>query len=108
MRSLEQSMIFIRGNRKLSQLKNYLSHKNLMISLASIYSLSHSDNPCVFFDITIGGWPMGRIKIELFKHLCPITSENFRQFCTGEHTWGGHPVGYKGSTFHRIIPKFMI
>lgn len=40
-------------------------------------------NPVVFFDMAIGGISAGRIKIELFKDVCPKTSENFRQFCTG-------------------------
>ncbi|CAN0312587.1 unnamed protein product, partial [Laminaria digitata] len=42
-------------------------------------------NPVVFFDVTIGGAPAGRIKMELFKDTCPKTAENFRRFCTGEH-----------------------
>eukprot|EP00983_Pelagomonas_calceolata_P054813 1143862-Pelagomonas_calceolata.AAC.1 len=42
-------------------------------------------NPVVFFDVTIGGMPAGRIKMELFADVCPKTCENFRQFCTGEH-----------------------
>jgi peptidyl-prolyl isomerase H (cyclophilin H) len=41
-------------------------------------------NPVVFFDIAIGGTPVGRIKIELFADVCPRTAENFRQFCTGK------------------------
>ena len=28
-------------------------------------------NPVVFFDISIGGSPSGRIKLELFKNKCP-------------------------------------
>jgi peptidyl-prolyl isomerase H (cyclophilin H) len=28
-------------------------------------------NPCVFFDVTIGGHPAGRVKIELFKASAP-------------------------------------
>ncbi|CAM9533130.1 unnamed protein product [Discosporangium mesarthrocarpum] len=65
-------------------------------------------NPVVFFDVTIGGAPAGRIKMELFKDICPKTAENFRQFCTGEHRHQGIPSGYKGSPFHRIIKDFML
>jgi peptidyl-prolyl isomerase H (cyclophilin H) len=63
------------------------------------------DNPIVYFDIAIGGQPAGRVQMELFLDVVPATSENFRQFCTGEAKRGG---GYKGSTFHRVIPNFMI
>lgn len=71
-------------------------------------SLLHRDNPVVFFDISIGGQALGRIKIELFAHLVPKTAENFRQFCTGEFKRNGVPQGYKNATFHRIIKDFMI
>ncbi|KAM9242558.1 peptidyl-prolyl cis-trans isomerase H isoform 2-T2 [Dugong dugon] len=35
-------------------------------------------NPVVFFDISIGGQEVGRMKIELFADVVPKTSENFR------------------------------
>ena len=35
-------------------------------------------NPVVFFDITIGTMPAGRIKMELFADIAPKTAENFR------------------------------
>ncbi|CAK7227254.1 Peptidyl-prolyl cis-trans isomerase H [Sporothrix bragantina] len=67
-----------------------------------------ASNPIVFFDITHGGEPLGRIKFELFADVVPKTAENFRVFATGESTdASGKPRGYKGSTFHRIIPQFM-
>jgi len=70
--------------------------------------LPASGNPLVFFDITLGGEPLGRIQFELFADVVPKTAENFRQFCTGESkSHLGRPQGYKGSKFHRIIKDFM-
>ncbi|KAG1707245.1 cytochrome P450 monooxygenase 22 [Phytophthora capsici] len=65
-------------------------------------------NPVVFFDVSIGGAPVGRLRLELFKKDCPRTVENFRQFCTGEYRKSELPVGYKGCTFHRVIKDFMV
>uniref|UniRef100_A0A665USV3 Peptidyl-prolyl cis-trans isomerase n=1 Tax=Echeneis naucrates TaxID=173247 RepID=A0A665USV3_ECHNA len=62
---------------------------------------TNPNNPVVFFDITIGGQDVGRMKIELFADVVPKTAENFRQFCTGEFRKDGVPIGYKGCTFHR-------
>ncbi len=68
-----------------------------------------TDNPKVFFDITIGGTPAGRIVMELEADFAPKTAENFRALCTGEKGLGtsGKPLHFKGSSFHRIIPGFM-
>ena len=65
-------------------------------------------NPVVFFDITIGGVPSGRIKMELFSDETPKTAENFRRMCTGEFTRGSQPAGYLKTPFHRVIKEFMI
>lgn len=46
--------------------------------------------------------------LELFADVVPMTSENFRQFCTGEYRKDGVPLGYKGANFHRVIKDFMI
>ncbi|KAI3976435.1 hypothetical protein MKX01_008293 [Papaver californicum] len=66
-------------------------------------------NPKVFFDMTVGGSPAGRIVMELFADCVPRTAENFRALCTGEKGTGksGKPLHYKGSGFHRVIPGFM-
>ena len=57
----------------------------------------------VFLDVETDGETLGRIVIELHPDVVPKTAENFRALCTGEKGYG-----YKDSTFHRIIPDFMI
>ena len=65
-------------------------------------------NPVVFFDVSIAGVPVGRVKMELFRDICPRTAENFRQFCVGEFKKSNLPVGYKSCTFHRVVKGFVI
>jgi peptidyl-prolyl cis-trans isomerase A (cyclophilin A) len=67
--------------------------------------------PTVLFDTT-----MGRLTCKLFSKEAPVTVANFIGLATGTKTWTdpvtqqkvtGKPF-YDGTTFHRVIPSFMI
>eukprot|EP00884_Botryococcus_braunii_P001709 jgi/Botrbrau1/11539/Bobra.0393s0017.1 len=65
----------------------------------------------VFMDIgPFGEHPGGRIVFELYNDVVPATTENFRRLCVGDagSTHEGIYRTYKGSKFHRIIPKFVV
>ncbi|ESK90674.1 cyclophilin [Moniliophthora roreri MCA 2997] len=57
----------------------------------------------VFFDIAVNSQPAGRIVFKLYDDAVPRTAKNFRELATGQHGFG-----YVGSSFHRIIPNFMV
>lgn len=57
----------------------------------------------VYFELSVNNGPTARIVFELFDDVTPKCAANFRALCTGEYGYG-----YEGSTFHRIIPGFMI
>jgi len=77
--------------------------------LQQLRTMTSFENPVCFFDVALGGEPLGRIKMELFSTVVLRTAENFRQLCTGETKGpGGRPKGYKGSKFHRVMKDFMV
>merc|ERR1712012_1492517 len=71
-------------------------------SFQIIRRTSNMANPKVFFDMTAGGSPIGRIVMLLRADVVPKTAENFRALCTMEKGFG-----FKNSSFHRVIPGNM-
>ena len=55
------------------------------------------------FDITQNDQDLGRIVFKLYDDVVPKTARNFRELATGQNGFG-----YAGSSFHRIIPQFML
>ncbi|CAJ1080309.1 peptidyl-prolyl cis-trans isomerase A-like [Xyrichtys novacula] len=86
-------------------LSNRIKLCSLAFTAARLYSTgpaAANSNPIVFFDIAADNQALGRVTFELNAEVVPKTAENFRALCTGEQGFG-----YKGSTFHRVIPEFM-
>ncbi|XP_029792911.1 E3 SUMO-protein ligase RanBP2-like isoform X2 [Suricata suricatta] len=80
--------------------QNLLKVQKGHVSLTT--ELSKETNPVVFFDVCADDEPLGRITMELFSNIVPLTAENFRALCTGEKGFG-----FKNSIFHRVIPDFL-
>jgi peptidyl-prolyl cis-trans isomerase B (cyclophilin B) len=63
---------------------------------------AHRITDVVYFDLAIGGKPVGRVLLGLFGDVVPKTVKSFTELAARkEH-------GYAGSVFHRVIKNFMI
>ena len=72
--------------------------------------LPDDPNPRVFLDLAVGPTPVGRVVIILKADKAPKTCENFRCLCTGEKGVDskGRKLHFKGSSFHRVVPDFLL
>merc|ERR1712156_383526 len=89
------------GSYQSDILRNKANEK--IMTLPHVYFDVKAENCSILSFGCFGGSTEGRIVIELRSDVVPTTAENFRALCTGERGFG-----YKGSTFHRIIPGFML
>ncbi|KAJ5340522.1 Spa2 homology (SHD) of GIT [Penicillium brevicompactum] len=75
---------------------------------SSAAAMSTSKFTTAFFDIQYqlpsqSSPVTSRVNFKLYNDVVPKTTENFAQLCNKEQG-----QGYKGSSFHRIIPNFML
>jgi len=42
-----------------------------------------TQRPKVFLEFTVANKKVGRVEIELYSDIVPVTAENFRALCTG-------------------------
>jgi hypothetical protein len=81
-----------------------VSAPNVFVRIFLCYTLLNYSVDCQpQFDIHIDGRSHGRVIFKLYDDAVPRTARNFRELATGENGYG-----YKGSSFHRIIPGFML
>ncbi|WFD18180.1 peptidylprolyl isomerase, partial [Malassezia caprae] len=72
---------------------NFDPFPHVHCSVMTVAGAGAIGRPVVFFDITVGDSPAGRIKIELFSDIVPNVNHR--------------PMGYKRALFHRVIKNFM-
>lgn len=88
-----------------------------------------SSNPRAFMNVAVKflvqdpklSIPPFRLEFELFQKQCPVAVENFLKLCKGDHVLPPTVISersfneslqpqltYKGSSFHRFVPKFIV
>ena len=86
----------------------YVAEASSQVSLEDVqegFKNTEKGNP--YFDITIDGEDVGRLKFQLFDEDVPKTCANFRHLCTRGLDDKKEPC-YQDSIFHRVIEEFMI
>lgn len=95
----------------ISDLHDLIQHNKSSITIPLAHpNQTDINNKVVYFDITISEKPIGRIVIELYNNITPITCNNFYELCIGQYI---HPhtkqvIGYKQCIFHRVVSDLII
>lgn len=80
----------------------------LFAVISALLAVAFATDPVVthkvYFDIEHGAESVGRIVIGLYGEVAPKTVQNFYELTISDDS----KMGYVGSTFHRVIPEFMI
>ena len=84
-------------------MKTSFRFKIFLLSFAIFFKNTVAEHPKVKFEISTESGPLGEITLNLFVEQVPKTANNFLALASGKCGFG-----YKDSTFHRIIPGFMI
>ena len=66
---------------------------------------ARGEGPTCFLDITIGGVAAGRLVVEPSPIACHSPPRTSAALCTGEK---GAQLAFRGSSFHRIVPGFVV
>lgn len=70
-------------------------------------SFTHSHVASIANSLFHASAQQGRIDFELYNDVVPKTTKNFAELCKGYND-NGKTLTYKNSTFHRVIPQFML
>jgi len=83
---------------------------SVLAAAATAAATSMPGRPHVHLDFAIDGAPAGRIVVELFSDIAPLTAENFRSLCVGVggDSCAGLPLHFRGSVCHKINPGWFI
>lgn len=93
---------------KLAKLTSLLTAAWCLTSSAPSSAAPKDPTHIVTLEVAVDGKKSGNIEIELWGGTVPATSLNFLAMCSDKVTLAGKTKPFKGVTFHRVIPGFMM